>query len=239
MGGGREAREEAGRDREAPETHGRARHRGPVPEAPSPRPAPHPARTHPPRGAGCRREEAHRCRGLRARWAAPCGSSRTSRRPGGRAGGGPRVQSLVRIRAPAARGGAGAALRLRCSALPLTAGLGLRTEPAPPTPPPPGPRPGPPGPPGPPSPRPATASEWGPCLRPHSAHWLRRHRPRPLVPRPRPRPAPARGGPGRPRLEATPRSRPPPRPRRTSRWTPPAPGWAPPGAPGPTFRSEG
>lgn len=75
-------------------------------------------------------EEAHRCRGLQARWAAPCGSSRTSRRPSC----GPVAARRVRSRVPrsgarAARERAGAALHLPQHRAAATAGLGLRAEP--------------------------------------------------------------------------------------------------------------
>lgn len=67
------------RRRTARESPGRS------PRRPTPtRPARGPARSPPSRGErAAGGEEAHRCRGLRARWAAPCGNSRTSRRPGG------------------------------------------------------------------------------------------------------------------------------------------------------------
>lgn len=77
-------------------------------------------------------EEAHRCRGFQARWAEPCGSSRTSRRRGG--AGRRRPVASSRGSGPCAPGPgepAGAAANLSWPALPLTAGLGLRPEPAP------------------------------------------------------------------------------------------------------------
>ena len=185
-----EAREQKAEVRAAPEAQRRVRDRGRVPDAPPPRPAPQPARTarprtrparaqrgaHPPRGErAAGGEEAHRCRGLRARWAASRGSSRTSWRPGGA---GPRrpVASSRRSRLrraggpEAGRGPHSASAALRCSWRPA-ADCGLCRLPKPRHRPDPAPA------------RPARAERlrskrgWG--RRPHSAHWLRPSRPRP------------------------------------------------------------
>lgn len=199
--GGRETGTGKGRDAggarqnpAAPQAQRRARDRGRVVEAPPPRlrcacqtrPARAPARSPPApgeRAAG--EEEAHRCRGPRARWAAPCGSSRTSRRPGGAGRRRPFASSRgsgSSARAAQGAGGRRARPPLPCAAAdrpPRTAdraraaGPWHRADPAPA--------------------RPARArplrSERGRCRRPHSAHWLPRSRPRPLSARPRPRAA--------------------------------------------------
>lgn len=160
-GGGRHRPEQPPRRRNALETAGRSRrlpHPGRRRSPPAPR-APGPARRAPraeptrPKGSGL---QAGRRR-TAAGGFGPGGQHHVEAvaHLGGRAvlaGGGPsRPVADPGSAARAARVRASAALCLRCPAMPLAAGRGLRAEPAPPTPLPPGPRPGQP------SPSPATA----------------------------------------------------------------------------------